>query len=234
MRFFDKIFIVFLMSQSIIVADDCTSEQIIKLVNSGYEKNEIDTFCNRKSTVSAKEKLSSINKQRDIDSWFVKLGVGHVSISYPTELQTEINALDSLDYVDRTKLAIDMGVYWTVNSNYMAGFNINGHGDYFTDTSTNEEFNINAYNYALSNIYFIDKIKHGLFLRGDIGIVKILVQSNFSSSISSPAGFGVATGGGYSFSINDSTSIQAEILFTNYSVEGGSVKSFQFLVSLLF
>lgn len=167
------------------------------------------------------------------DEWFAKIGIGMTNISYPDELQTDIEALDSLSYIDRTKSAIDMGVYWSINSNYIAGFNINGHGDYFTDKITNYEMNINAYNYAFSNIYYINKIEDGLFIRGDVGLVRILVGANNSYTVSD-TGFGAAIGGGYCYNIDNTLSIQAELLFTDYYADGDNVRSTQLLFSLLF
>lgn len=151
-------------------AKECSSKEIIKLVNAGYDKNKIDSLCENGSAIQqpAKKEVSNVDSS-EIDSWFLRFGVGAVAISYPNEVQVLVDALDNLSYVERTQIAIDMGIYATVNRNYVLGFNINGHADTFKDTLTNVEANINVYNYALSNIYFFDKVEDGFFIRGDIG-----------------------------------------------------------------
>ena len=210
-------------------AKDCSNEEIIKLVNAGYDKSKIDSLCENNSEIQEPER----NELSKIDSWFFKFGVGPVAISYPGEIQTAVDILESSSSIERTSLAIDMGFYGTVNKNYMVGFNINGHSDNFKNTNTNAEMSINVYNYALSNIYFFDKVEDGFFVRGDIGIAKAVVDSTFTSAVSSDAGLGLAIGAGYCFNLNV-VSLQTELLFTNYSIEGETVNSSQLLFSLLF
>lgn len=210
---------------------DCTKDEILQMTHAGYMAEQIDSICSNTKVVISKE--SKIPSNDDIDSWFFKFGIGAVSISYPGEIKETVDHLDSLDYIDRSQLAIDMGVYWTVNKNYMAGFNINGHSDTFKNTITNDEMSINVYNYAFSNVYFFQKVENGLFVRGDIGIAKGVISSTDTSPSTSENGFGLAIGMGYCFNLNI-VSLQTEVLLTNYTIEGDTIKSAQFLVSLLF
>jgi hypothetical protein len=211
-------------------AKECNSDEILKLVNAGYDKQKIDSMCDKPADVA---QTNTQAKSKDIDSWFAKFGIGAVSISYPIEIQQDVDYLDSLSYIDRTKLAIDMGVYFTVNDHYIAGFNINGHTDNFKNTTTNVEMSIRAYNYALSNIYFINQVEDGLFLRGDIGVTKFVVSVTGKQDVASDTGLGLALGGGYCFNLNV-VSLQAEVLLTNYSAEGDTIQSAQLLFSVLF
>ena len=219
-----------------VVAKECNSEEILKLVNAGYDKQKIDSICN-KTTDSIDNDIKPLHQDliqtAKIDSWFAKFGVGLVSITYPNELQNEVDTLESLSYVDRTKLAIDMGIYFSITNKYMAGFNINGHSDTLKNINTNAEIHIGVYNYALSNIYYINQIEDGVFLRADIGISKGVVSATGYEDSVSDSGLGLAAGLGYCFNLKV-VSLQTEVLLTNYTVENDTVQSAQLLFSLLF
>ena len=107
------------------------------------------------------------------------------------------------------------------------------HRDSFTNEISNTLLAVQVNNYALSNIYFFNQIEDGFFIRGDIGITKAVMQSDYYYDTTSKSGFGLAAGGGYCFNFT-SVSVQAEVLLTNYTVEGDTINSSQFLVSLLF
>jgi len=229
-----KSLLVMILGLTPLYAKECSNEEIIKLVNAGYDKNKIDSLCENSSAVQqADTKEVSQTAPSEIDSWFFRFGIGAVAISYPDEVQFIVDNLEALNYVERTKLAIDMGFYFPVNRNYMLGFNINGHADNFRNTLTNAETNINVYNYALSNIYFFDEVEDGFFARGDIGFTKAIIDATNTTEAVSDTGLGLAIGAGYCFNLNV-VSLQTELLFTNYSIEGETVNSTQLLFSVLF
>lgn len=221
-------FLVFFSFSSLYGAN-CQPDQVIKLLNAGYSKSEIDSMCSDLNTTSLQRNVCP----PQAEDWFIKLGIGAVEVEYPAKRQSNIDTKESVYSIEHTKMAIDLGLYWLVNPNVIIGFNINGHNDFLQDKTRGYEMNIAIYNYAFSGVYYLKKIQDGVYFRGDAGIAKGIIQeSNQADSISSE-GIGFLLGVGYSYDLNGA-SLQIEVIGTNYIIEGQSYKSQQLMLSILF
>ena len=225
-----KKIVLIMLSLVSLAYSDCTKDEILNMINAGYTSDKVDEICK-------KDELSSptvdIQTSDTVDSWFFKFGLGAVNISYPSELGDALDRIESYNGVDRFQIALDIGIYWSVNRNYMLGFNINNHLDNFTDNYNNSELSVSSDNFALSNVYFFEKLEDGFFIRGDIGISQSLISMTGYKDEKSDAGIGLAAGAGYCFNLNI-ISIQTELLLTSYKMRDDRVISTQLLVSLVF
>lgn len=232
MRFLVKkiIFTLLLLcSFSSLYAVDCPPDQVLKLVNAGYTKSEIESMCSDLNTTMLQRNFCT----PQIEEWFIKLGIGAVEVEYPAKRQSYIDTKESKYSIEHTKIAIDLGLYWLVNPNVILGFNINGHNDFLQDKTSGYEMNISIYNYAFSGIYYLKKVQDGVYFRGDAGMAKGFIQESNRADIISSEGIGFLLGIGYSFDLRG-TSLQIEVIGTNYIIEGQSYKSQQLMLSILF
>lgn len=162
----------------------------------------------------------------DIESWYTYWAIGVASHDYPSDLEAVIDAAESIPGVERSQPALDIfGFYWPVNNNTTAGFVISGSGDRLQDRF-DDYFQINQYLYGLSGMHFFGKeIGDGFFVRGDIGISKIIYESNFLPDEESDNGTGYLLGGGFGVPISSSTRILFSLSHSNKTIEGDSYKS---------
>lgn len=225
-----NIFFLFLFfSFSFLNAAECPPDQVFKLVNAGYSKSEIDSMCKDLNVTTIQENFCPPPKEE----WFIKLGIGAVEVEYPAKRQSYIDIKESTYSIEHTKMALDLGLYWLVSPNVILGFNINGHNDFLQDKASGYEMNISIYNYAFSGIYYLRKIRDGVYFRGDAGMAKGFIQESNQPDTISSEGIGFLLGIGYSFELRG-TGLQIEVIGTNYIIEGQSYKSQQLMLSILF
>lgn len=164
------------------------------------------------------------------ESWYLKAGLGYAKVSYPGDVQDALDTLKNLG-ASSTSVAVDVGVYWPLNNQTLLGININGVGDKYS--LQGYELQVNSYLYALSGIYNFNKIRDGFFVRGDIGLAKASITTNYGFEGSSDTGYGLGLGLGYSWEF-DGWGISPEVLYTSYTIEDETYSSSQFLINFMF
>jgi hypothetical protein len=155
----------------------------------------------------------------DVEDWYAYWSIGVSNNHYPGSLDAVLNTLESTPGVNRTQLALDMlGFYWPVNNQTILGFVISGSADRFED-SYGDYLQLNHYLYGLSSMHFFGKtIGDGFYVRGDVGIAKINMDSNFGSA-TSDNGNGFLLGIGYGWPISNESRILVGLTTSSYSVE---------------
>jgi len=150
------------------------------------------------------------------ESWFMYWGLGYSSISYPSELQDLLDFIDKQDGVTNLSLQLDLlGIYLPFGEKTIGGVIINAVGDRYEKDG--DYIQINQYLYSLSAMHYLgDSFGSGPFLRADVGLAKMLMQSSDGPDSGSDAGFGVLVGGGWSFDLGGTRLL----LNVNYSYRG--------------
>ncbi len=156
-----------------------------------------------------------------LESWYTYWGLGYGTSQYPDGLQEFLDALEEVDGVTRTEIAVDMfGFYFPVNEHHTAvGFVIDGVADAFDYEG--ETVQINQYIYAASAMHFFNEtIGKGFFVRGDLGFAYLNVESSFAESATSDSGIGLLVGGGYGFNLGAGTRCMLNLNYSYRGVEG--------------
>ncbi len=156
-----------------------------------------------------------------LESWYTYWGIGYPAITYPSDLQAFVEELEDAPGVDRTRVGLDfLGFYFPVNQHKTAvGFVINTAADRFTYEG--EWVQINQYIYGASVMHYVQgTIGKGLFLRGDVGLAKVVTQNSDGVSESSDDGFGFLVGGGYGLNITPGTRMLINVNYARRSIEG--------------
>jgi len=174
--------------------------------------------------------FSTTVAQANVESWYTYWSVGASNHTYPGELNDIFNDAESLPGVDRTEIAIDMlGFYWPVSNKTILGFVVSGSGDYLSDGVN--DVSIKQYLYALSAMhYFGNEPGNGMFLRGDLGASRIVVESNLSNESVSDDGSGYLIGAGYGFSVSTKSRLILGINYSSNSIDNETFTSTLFTV----
>jgi hypothetical protein len=81
--------------------------------------------------------------------------------------------------------------------------------------------------------FLTGEIGDGIFLRGDVGIAWLNVQSSLFGLSSSNAGFGILVGGGYSYPVSNETRITVNLYYGARRVESESYGALSINVGIL-
>lgn len=160
------------------------------------------------------------DESNKLETWYTFWGLGYPAITYPDELQELVDELDNLSGVRRTRVAIDfVGLYLPVNQHRTAvGFVINSAADRLERDG--DWIQINQYIYGLSAMHFVQgRVGQGLFVRGDLGIAKGVVQNSEGDSEASENGFGFLVGGGYGVNVTPGTRILFHVNYARRQIE---------------
>jgi hypothetical protein len=157
------------------------------------------------------------------EDWYTYWSFGFSDNSYPGELDSLLDSLDSLPGVDRTQGAMDMlGFYWPLQNKLNLGFVISGSWDLF-ETPIGD-MQINQYLYAASVMKFFGReIGDGFFLRGDIGFARATldIDSGIGSYNSeSDTGTGLLLGVGYGIPVSEDSRVLLSFNVSNKQIEG--------------
>jgi hypothetical protein len=156
-----------------------------------------------------------------IESWYLYFALGYGKAYYPTLLQEAVDALGNASEVSHVSISIEVpGVYWALRDNHtILGGSLNGTGDRFE--TSGRSIQINHYLLSLSSLHFLTgEIGDGLYVRGDVGIAWLNIQSSAGIGATSSAGFGALFGGGYSFPVSSETRLTLNIHYSSKWVEG--------------
>jgi opacity protein-like surface antigen len=171
--------------------------------------------------------LSNITFSQDFqdvstESWYTYWGLGYSSISYPGELQKVLDYLNDQNGVSNTSLSLDiLGIYFHIAPKTIGGVIINGVADRYEKDG--DFIQINQYLYSLSAMHYLgDYFGSGPFLRADVGLANLLVQTSEGSGNDSENGFGILVGGGWSFDFGGTRLL----LNLNYAYRGVEDKTY--------
>lgn len=163
---------------------------------------------------------------------YFNIGLAGASASYPDAIQGPLDLLEDMPGIDHVQVGIDLGLYFAVNPGSIFGFSLNGIGDRYDDGS--DHLQLNQYLYAASYRYYPGKrTGRGLFLRGDVGIARLVLDVSGFGSEASDSGFGFLLGGGYSFAIGGGTWMSINADYTSKSIEDETVSGYTIGLALL-
>ena len=167
------------------------------------------------------------------EKWYTYWGLGIADLTYPSGVEGDLNDLENYPGVDRTQISIDMlGFYWHVTPTTIGGFIINGAADRFEMDS--DYFQWNHYLYSFSMIHYLTPVfGSGPFIRGDVGLAKMVIQDSDGNSESSDSGYGGLVGAGYSFDLGG-TRILLNVNYAYRYIEDDASKILSFSVGGLF
>jgi len=180
------------------------------------------------------EFVAETNLRTKNESWYTYWGLGWTGITYPKNLQELMNTIENIPGVSRTCVEFDfLGFYFPVNQHRTAiGFIINGAGDRVSEGGIWVQ--INQYIYGASVMHFVSRnIGDGFFLRGDLGLARMVVQTTFGNASSSDAGFGFLAGAGYAIPFTG-TRILLNFNFSYHNIESETVSKVAISGGLLF
>lgn len=162
----------------------------------------------------------------EVEDWYTYWAIGLANHNYPGEFDAVMDSLDALPGVERTELGLDMfGFYWPYTNNTMLGFVISGSSDHLED-GFGDYIQFNQYLYGLSAMHFFGKeIGDGFYLRGDAGIARASIDSNFAGGVSSDNGTGFLFGFGHAWPLSARSRILVGVNVSGKTIEGDSYSS---------
>jgi len=178
--------------------------------------------------------MNAQESRTGIESWYIHFALGYGKAYYPDPLQQILDQLSSIPDVSHISLSIEIpSVYWPLSNNRtLLGGSFNGTGDRYELSGNSMQ--INHYLLSFSALHFLTReAGDGLFIRGDIGIAWLNVQSSPGGSSSSDAGFGLLIGGGYAIPVSDETRITLNLNYGARWVESESYGVLSITVGVL-
>ncbi len=171
----------------------------------------------------------------DVEPWYTYWSLGISQHSYPAELQYWVDVLEAQSNVEKTEISIDMlGIYWPIADNKtIIGGVVSGTADRFEATSLygSEYVQINQYLYGVSAMRFTgDEPGDGFFIRGDVGIAKIALDSSFYNTVTSESGTGFLVGVGYGIAVSEESRLILSANFTSKKIEGETYSATMFSI----
>lgn len=143
---------------------------------------------------------------------FFNLGFAGASATYPDLMQKTFDDAEDIPGVSRIQIGIDLGLYFRMNRGSVFGISLNGIADRLEQDS--DHVQVNQYLYAASYRYYLSRqIGRGFFLRGDVGLARMVADISGLGTATSDMGSGFLFGGGYSWQISGGTwfSVNADL-----------------------
>lgn len=157
----------------------------------------------------------------ETESWYTYWGFGFVGHTYEEPLNSLVEFADGLPGVTRTQTATDLfGFYWPVLQDKTAlGFVISGSSDRLDVDS--EYVSISQSLFGASVMHFFgDEIGDGFFLRGDLGVSSLVVDSSFGEPVSSDSGSGILLGAGYGIPVSGDSRVLITFTTSTNNIDG--------------
>ena len=175
--------------------------------------------------------LSPVSAIAEVEDWYTYWAIGPADHNYGGDLDTVMSAAESVPGIDRTETGLDMfGFYWPYDNNTMMGFVISGSYDRLED-NFGDYMQLNQYLYGFSTMHFFgSEIGDGFYVRGDIGIAKMVLDSSFGATIDSDTGTGYLLGVGYAWPVSEQSRIMLGLGLSNKNIEGDTVSSTVFTI----
>ena len=169
--------------------------------------------------------------QAEVESWYSYWSIGIAEHTHPSELDAIFDAFELIPGVERTEIALDMlGFYWPLeNKQTILGVVVSSSADNLSVGAA--EVQLNQYLYGVSAMHFFGKEPgDGVFLRGDIGMSKIVVQATDSPDLSSDNGTGYLVGAGYGFPVSNESRLIFGVSYSSNSIENDTFTSTHFTI----
>ena len=220
----------------------CTSVNMIKYDQSTYDELNGELDSEHVTIIKTNQEVIKgydirVSQDSTTESWYIYLGLGYANVSYPSEIQDIIDQLKKQEGVSNTPLSIDLGSYWHLTPNTIGGVIINGVADRFVIDRIGEDKNHMQFSHYLIGAsvmhYPGQAFVSGLFIRGDVGIAKIIISSSFSNSSRSEICLGLLAGGGWSFDLGG-TRLLLNVNYAYRGVEGEAYNTLAFSIGGLF
>lgn len=156
-----------------------------------------------------------LSGQNKLESWYTYWGLGYADVSYPGDLDNLLDQVAEQEGVDHVSLSLDfLGLYLPFGDKHINGFIINAFGDRYEKDG--DHMQISGYTLSFSSMRFLTgTIGNGLFLRGDIGGSRFVLDASGIDTETSDWGWGFLVGGGFGFNISSGTRL---LLNANYSL----------------
>ena len=167
----------------------------------------------------------------EVEDWYTYWSIGGASHTYDEPLDSAVQAADAWPGVSRTETAIDMfGFYWPMqNEKTAVGFVISGSADRLQDSW--DHIQLNQYLYGGSVMHFFgEEIGDGVFLRGDLGFSKLVVDTSVTNPESSDTGSGILLGVGYGIKVSEGFRVLLSLTASNNNIDGHDYKSTAFRI----
>lgn len=184
---------------------------------------------------SAPQSQSPKARPRGLESWYTYWGLGWSSPGYSGETEEYLDFVRDADGVSSTALSLDiLGFYFPVGGEkLLLGGIINGAAERFA--VEDEWVQYNQLLYAASAMYFLDQyIGRGFFVRGDLGLSRVVVNSSDDFTGVSGSGLGVLLGAGYAIPISSGTRLLLNANYARRSAEGETFNAFSISLGGLF
>ena len=155
----------------------------------------------------------------EVEDWYAYWGIGLSDTSYPSGLDSALDAMAALPGTYRLEVTVDaFGFYWPLpDEKTILGFVVSGSGDRIFDSA--DFLQVNTYLYSLSTMHFLgSQPGDGLFFRGDVGISKAVITSSVIPDQISDSGSGFLIGIGYGISTSGS-SLLFNLNYANKTIE---------------
>ena len=170
--------------------------------------------------------------QVDRDRGFLfQIGLGFAGVSYPSDVELLLDALESIPGVSRTRLNLHLGAGYTITPNLYGSFLIDGYADRLDDNI--DYLQVNSYLFGFGVIGY--PFTTGLVLGAHAGPARQVVDTNFAGSATSSMGFGLSLMAGYDFARRlTGPSLMIGLRFGGATIEDDSIGFATFFGSFLF
>lgn len=155
------------------------------------------------------------------ESWYLNFSLGAARNEYPANIGVTSGR-------NRVEGSGDMfGVYFPMISNLAIGFAVTGSFDRFDTPAGYHQ--INQYLAGFSTMKFFGKeIGDGIFLRGDIGLAKWIIDDEKDGITSSKPGLGVLVGAGFGIPVTEGFRVLFGLNVSNKEIDGKNWKATTF------
>ena len=159
--------------------------------------------------------------QVDRDRGFLfQIGLGFAGISYPSDVEMLLDALESSPGVGRTRVNVHLGAGYTINPNLYGSVLIDAYGDRLYDSL--DHLQVNTYMFGFGVIGY--PFTTGLVTGVHAGPTRQVVDTSFAGSATSPMGLGFSLMAGYDFARRlTGPSLMLGLRFGGATIEGDSV-----------
>ncbi len=153
---------------------------------------------------------------------YFNLGLAWADPDYGDEVNTLFDAIADQPQVDHITVGVDLGLYFAMGQSAMFGPALTGIGDRYE--LNGDAMQVNQYLIGGSYRYYMSGERgKGVFLRGDAGGARMVLDIDGLDTVTSDWGFGFLVGGGISFQIGGGTWFSINADYTQKTIEDETV-----------
>lgn len=176
--------------------------------------------------------LAPAAADEDERGFYFQIGGGFAAITYPNEYESLINELASDPNITRVIIDLNLSLGYALTQNLYGAASITGIGDRLEDQVDYLQTNTYLYGLGLKGYPFDTGLQLGISL----GPSRLIQQTSFAGSATSPWGFGGAVSAGWDFRRSSLTGPSAilGVRVGSYSIEGDGIGSASLYLSFLY